>query len=100
MSSTQSKFIALLTAAVESRGLELVQNSEWSNTGVLRVEKADAFRSLLSIRYNFQSGYATFDVTDDSGLDFAFVRYDEMDAFISRVLAKLPAVKKAARRTR
>lgn len=68
MRNTQTKTIDLLRAGAATHGLELVQDQQWSNTGTLRIEREDSVTPLVSISYNFQDTYATFDVAPASGI--------------------------------
>jgi hypothetical protein len=95
--STQSKFTAQLKNRVEALGYELIQNHNWSNTGQFLIQKPDSLRPVLTIAYNFQGGYQTFDVTGELGTEHNYARHDELDAFLDRVAGNLPRLTKTRR---
>lgn len=68
MSDTQDKTIHMLTRAATSNGLELINDKQWGNTGILRVERKDSLTPLVSIEYSFQDKYASFTVVPDFGM--------------------------------
>lgn len=96
--STQSKFFALLRARVAPLGYQIVDNREYANTGIFQIENPDSMKPAVSIRYSFQSGYATFSSTNERatlGARGSYVKNAELDAFLDLVLEFLPAVKTA-----
>ena len=56
MRTFQTKFISAIETTVQeiSSDLELVQAANFSNTGVLYVQRGDQFYTLLTIAYDFQ----------------------------------------------
>lgn len=61
MRTTQDKFTDALAAIAAGHDLELVNDRGWANTGVFRIEGKDSFVPIISMRYSFQDGYASFD---------------------------------------
>ena len=73
----QTKFKATMEAIAKDRGLELVESSNWANTGMWMFQLKGSFKNKLKISYNFQSSYASFTIGsqemtaryEDGGLD-------------------------------
>lgn len=61
MSDTQAKFWRLLGAALPD-GYELVIDHRYANTGIARVQPADALASVARIDFGFQADYATLSI--------------------------------------
>lgn len=107
--STQTKFIAAVSAIAKDAGMELVHDPQWGNTGRLRIEPADGFVPVLEMTYNFQQGYAGFEGIPGGkdcrcpGRKTTHDHYvtipGELPAVIERIRATVVAAKKPARRT-
>jgi cell division inhibitor SulA len=54
--NTQEKILAALRKIADSHDLEWVQDSSYSNTGVVRLQRSDAFHTLIQFSYAFQGG--------------------------------------------
>lgn len=59
MTTMQDKILAAIAVAIGDAGYDVARNGEWSNTG--RVMALDGFNAVLTIQYQFNSGYATLD---------------------------------------
>jgi hypothetical protein len=68
MRDTQAKVIAILAKAAEDNGLELVNDTQWANTGTLHVTSPFDVTPIISVRYAFHDEYSTFTVTPGHGL--------------------------------
>jgi hypothetical protein len=91
--NTQSLFTANLKAAVEARGLTLITDTDWANTGTFRIVEAAAMRQHLSIGYSFQSGYCTLTVKGADGKDlhtFHYVEFNFLALTLTQILNWLP----------
>ena len=55
----QAKFIALVEAAAKDAGLDLINDTDWANTGTLRVQRPGDFNDCFRLRYDFQTDYQT-----------------------------------------
>jgi len=94
MRSFQSKILSTFEtlAQNEDSDLELVQLANYANTGVLLVQKGDQFNTLVTVKYDFQSGKSTinfneatstapspdtfyFDATDSAKISRMFARF-------------------------
>lgn len=58
----QSKFMNRIKEIIESADLQFVRKQQWSNTGTVRAQKKDGFKSLFGLCYDFQDGYATIQI--------------------------------------
>lgn len=56
MRSPQQKFMAALEEQAGARDLEVLNASEWANTGRLIFQRAGSFETLLEIPYQFHGG--------------------------------------------
>lgn len=59
--TTQDKFETMLAAIAAEHDLELVNDRQWANTGTYRLESSDSFAPVVSMQYQFNDGYATFE---------------------------------------
>jgi hypothetical protein len=94
--TTQGKFTRRLAALAEARGLELVDDRQWGNTGTFRIEAPDSFRPVLAVSYAFhtESEYDTLEGLPprDLGRDeHGLYRHDELDGALSAVAEVLDA---------
>ena len=60
--NTQDKFTSLLEKAIPDH-LQMIDNRKYSNTGTILIQPHDTFECFLSIRYDFQDTYCTFEIT-------------------------------------
>lgn len=61
--NSQDKTLALLAKVAEDNGAELVVDHEWANRGSARVQPVGRFETIVLVKFDFQSDYASFDVT-------------------------------------
>ena len=59
MRSMQTKVLAAIEATTKVYHHEMICNSEWANTGRIRIEKTDGWEPVVSFTYDFQSSYFT-----------------------------------------
>lgn len=87
MRKTQAKFTKAMQDLADERGLDLVVDSEWSNTGTFRFQREDSFEDLLAVHYNFQAGYSSFDMKRgrEPRVQVHYVRGGEHDQFVGQV---------------
>jgi hypothetical protein len=91
--NTQTLFTNNLKAAVEARGLTLVQDSDWANTGTFRMVDAAQMRQHLTVRYDFQSDYCGFTVknaAEQTLRTFHYVRFADLASTLAQILSYLP----------
>lgn len=107
--TTQQKFMAALERLAEKHDVDLVTDHTYSNTGEVAFQPYAAFQPLLTFRFNFQTGYASFSGDDlgDSKREqrWSYVtakqndrhgRHRTLDEFLSRVAELLSQAKEAA----
>lgn len=58
--NTQDKFLAALTAIAEEDEYEVINDTQWANTGRIRIERPNGFSAVVSFKYSFQDGYSSF----------------------------------------
>ena len=66
--NTQDKFLAALTAIAEENDFEVINDTQWANTGTIRIESPDSFNAVVKFRYSFQGGYSSFSEMKPSSL--------------------------------
>lgn len=59
--NTQSKVTAALQSMADELGYDLLQDGEYANTGTFRFQRPTTCHDTLTIRYDFQSGYVSFE---------------------------------------
>lgn len=90
--TTQKKWLRMLEQEIaKHEGVELIVNSEWANTGRISVESPDSFEPLISFSYNFQTGYCSFDSSNEASLKSQYVQttgslpqYPKLDEWMNR----------------
>lgn len=91
--TTQEKFIKRLEELASNIGVDCANDRGWANTGTLRFTPSDSFTHLVSVHYQFNDAYASFDVMDSAGAELipkphgvGFCRYDDtFEAQIVRI---------------
>ena len=58
----QTKFLLKMKEMIEAAGLQFVRKQQWANTGTVRAQKKDDFKSVFGLCYDFQDGYATIQI--------------------------------------
>ncbi|MEY2667629.1 MAG: hypothetical protein RJA59_267 [Pseudomonadota bacterium] len=58
--TTQEKFLDALEVIAATYKCEVVRDAEYSNTGSIRIEPEVGFDTIVSFKYSFQTGYASF----------------------------------------
>jgi hypothetical protein len=93
----QEKFTAAMQRITDERDLDLVVETEWSNTGWYSFQPREAFEPLLRFPYDFQTGYSGFGQAglpgplgpNPQGAHWSHVRGGEHELVIARVVALL-----------
>jgi hypothetical protein len=84
--TVQTKVKALLVKAIEAKrkDLELVESSNWANTGTWYIQPKSGFTQLVTIGYDFQSSSASFSV--NKARMYCDYTGGALDSFINTVL--------------
>jgi hypothetical protein len=91
--TTQEKFVKRLEDLASILGVDCANDRGWANTGTLRFTPSDSFAHLVSVHYQFNDAYASFDVMDSAGAELipkpggvGYCRYDDtFEAQIARI---------------
>lgn len=83
--NTQAKVKRTIETIAQDAGLELVDDTQWANTGTWRIGPSDTLTPLVSISYNFQDNYSSFTfvppfgVGKNGGGNLNYVKHEELD---------------------
>lgn len=93
--NTQEKFLAAMGRLAEKHDVDLIVDHSYSNTGRIAFQPHEAFQSLLTFSFNFQTGYASFNGDDlgdtprERGWSYVTAKPEErhrtLDQFMSRI---------------
>ena len=99
--TTQEKFFDALEVIAATYKAVVIRDAEYSNTGSIRIEPEVGFDTIVSFKYGFQTGYASFrdcrpgfgNPKVEGGRNLYHVTPDQMQG----VLDRIAAIVKAAR---
>lgn len=91
MRSSQQKFEQAIQQLADDRDLDLIVDRGAANTGQIRFQREGSFATILLIRFNFQSGYASFDNLGDVMQGSSYVESDQLGKAVEAIAKSLDA---------
>lgn len=89
--SEQEKVKAAIEKAATDYGLELVQSANYGNTGTWFIEEEGSTAPIVTIRYSFQYGYASFEISPYTDPKLSYVLHDELQSRVIQPVRELLA---------